>query len=141
MRIHSPSRHTPHCSLACACTGETECGSSVTTDSIAWTPGKTRAVTPDASSRKIPPSLRLWKHDASLIRLSFASERCLRLSRGWPERGGRGSVSTSALPVLIRPFTLCLAVPSSGSSSLRRRRAVLHRDAVARDQHLQLHPD
>src|SRR6185295_6489199 len=26
MRIHSPSRHTPHCSLACVCTGDSECG-------------------------------------------------------------------------------------------------------------------
>src|SRR5262249_6907458 len=34
-RVHSPSRHTPHCSLGCAWSGETAPGSSVTTDSIA----------------------------------------------------------------------------------------------------------
>src|SRR5262249_44130555 len=54
-------------SLACECTGVTEWGSSVTTDSIALTPGNTRAVTPAASWRTIPPSRRLWKQDASFM--------------------------------------------------------------------------
>src|SRR5512134_1127901 len=70
MRIHSPSRQTPHCSLACACTGDTERGSIVTTDSIALTPGKIRALTPAASWRTMPPSCRLWKQDSSLMLVS-----------------------------------------------------------------------
>src|SRR5437667_60567 len=68
IRIHSPSRHTPHCSFGCECTGDTACGSSVTTDSIALTPGKIRAVMPGASCRTIPPSRRLWN-----IRSPFVS--------------------------------------------------------------------
>src|SRR5947208_2180280 len=68
IRIHSPSRHTPHCSFGCECTGDTERGSSVTTDSIALTPGKIRAVMPGASCRTIPPSRRLWN-----IRSPFVS--------------------------------------------------------------------
>src|SRR5216117_1704932 len=68
IRIHSPSRHTPHCSFGCECTGDTECGSSVTTDSIALTPGKIRAEMPGASCRTMPPSRRLWN-----IRSPFVS--------------------------------------------------------------------
>src|SRR5438874_6857769 len=68
IRIQSPSRHTPHCSFGCECTGDTECGSSVTTESIALTPGKTRAVMPGASCRTMPPSRRLWN-----IRSPFVS--------------------------------------------------------------------
>src|SRR5438270_880384 len=67
MRIHSSLRHTPHCSLGCACTGETAPGSSVTTESIACTPGNTRAFTPGASCRSMPPVFRLWKHETSVI--------------------------------------------------------------------------
>src|SRR5439155_533757 len=68
IRIHSPSRHTPHGSFGCECTGDTECGSSVTTDSIALTPGKIRAEMPGASCRTMPPSRRLWN-----IRSPFVS--------------------------------------------------------------------
>src|SRR5437016_4899476 len=68
IRIHSPSRHTPHCSFGCECTGDTERGSSVTTDSIALTPGKIRAEMPGASCRTMPPSRRLWN-----IRSPFVS--------------------------------------------------------------------
>src|SRR2546428_402744 len=68
IRIHSASRHTPHCSYGCECTGDAECGSSVTTDSIALTPGKIRAEMPGASCRTMPPSRRLWN-----IRSPFVS--------------------------------------------------------------------
>src|SRR5204863_8255502 len=67
MRIHSPWRQTPHCSFAYACTGDTAPGSSVTTESIACTPGNTRPLTPGANCRSMPPVSTLWKHDTSLI--------------------------------------------------------------------------
>src|SRR5438552_10617941 len=44
--------------VGCACTGETAPGSSVTTESIACTPGNTRALTPGASCRSMPPVFR-----------------------------------------------------------------------------------
>src|SRR5437879_4738056 len=89
----NPSRHTPHCSLGCACTGETAPGSSVTTESIACTPGNTRALTPGASCRSMPPVFRLWKHETSVM--SSLLSRARRF----------------ALPRAIRAITLCPAVP------------------------------
>src|SRR5881396_2219402 len=87
IRIHSPSRHTPHCSFGCECTGDTECGSSVTTDSIALTPGKIRAEMPGASCRTMPPSRRLWN-----IRSPFVSVYSRDLNPYSNSRSQGGSV-------------------------------------------------
>src|SRR6266540_6116548 len=120
MRIHSPSRHTPHCSLGWECTGETELGSISTTESIRCTPGKTRARMPSVSARGMPPILRLWKC-GSPMQASLPSPRlAARLACG---STGRFSARTT--------------LPLYGRHSTGVAGEIVPRDDVPRDEYLQ----
>src|SRR5437016_6544784 len=70
IRIHPPSRHTPHCSFGCECTGDSDHGSTSTTESIRCVPGKIRARIPGASARGMPPSRRVWHRSPPIARSS-----------------------------------------------------------------------